>query len=289
MLEYDQLKRESIETKDRLDETKDKLDKVGDDINEKTKIINEMEKNQEKFANQDAKINELKDTLNKKNNDIIDLKEIIKNLEKKSIEKLFKQKNIHENQIKELKNKLNDNNRLLTNKLMLFNNNARNTRKKDEKARTFAPPDNASMPPLEIEEEAAAENITDIYERRNTRKKDYTSDEEINLNDVDDLINEILEDKDMMHIINNKKNNNFKNLFDFINDIKYGNINNLNKEKAYKDRISEFENKIKKTPETFSIKLYKKYINKLKNTIFRYKTSKKEEIIELNEHGYKWL
>ena len=111
---------------------------------------------------------------------------------------------------------------------MLFNNNARNTRKKDEKARTFALPDNASMPPLEIEEEAA-ENITDIYERRNTRKKDYTSDEEINLNDVDDLINEILEDKDMMHIINNKKNNNFKNLFDFINDIKYGNINNLNK------------------------------------------------------------
>ena len=66
MLEYNQLKKESIETKDRLDETKDKLDKVGDDINEKTKIINEMEKNQEKFANQDAKIKELKDKLNKK-------------------------------------------------------------------------------------------------------------------------------------------------------------------------------------------------------------------------------
>ena len=169
---------------------------------------------------------------------------------------------------------------------MLFNNNARNTRKKDEKARTFAPPDNASMPPLKTEEEAA-ENTADIYERRNTRKKDYTSAEEINLNDVDDLINEILEDKDMRHIINNKKNNNFKNLFDFINDIKYGNINNLNKEKAYKDRISEFENKIKNTPEAFSIKLYKKYINKLKNIIFRYKTSKKEETIELNEHDYK--
>ena len=33
----------------------------------------------------------------------------------------------------------------------------------NNKARTFAPPDNTDMPPLETEEEAA-ENIADIYE-----------------------------------------------------------------------------------------------------------------------------
>ena len=39
-------------------------------------------------------------------------------------------------------------------------------------------------------------------------------------------------------------------------------------------------------PDTFSVKLYKKYINKLKNIIFRDKISKKEETIELNENGF---
>ena len=37
---------------------------------------------------------------------------------------------------------------------------------------------------------------------------------------------------------------------------------------------------------TFSIKLYKKYINKSKNIIFRDKISKKEETIELDENGF---
>ena len=105
----------------------------------------------EKFINQDAKIKEFKDKLNKKNNDIIKLKEIAKDLEKKSIEKMFEQKDRYENQIKAIKDEL------------LANYS--NMRKKVEKVRTLA-----NMPPLETEEEAA-ENIVDIYERRDTKKK----------------------------------------------------------------------------------------------------------------------
>ena len=51
---------------------------------------------------------------------------------------------------------------------------------------------------------------------------------------------------------------NFKNLFDFINDIKDGKINNSNKKKAYKDRISEIENKFLNTKnDSRNVNLYK--------------------------------
>ena len=69
---------------------------------------------------------------------------------------MVEQKDRYENQIKEIKDEL------------LANYS--NMRKKDEKVRAFAPPDNANMPPLETEEEAA-ENIVDIYQRRYTKKK----------------------------------------------------------------------------------------------------------------------
>ena len=49
-------------------------------------------------------------------------------------------------------------------------NERRDTRKKDYKARTFAPPDHT---------EEAAKNIVDINERRDTRKEDDTSEKEI--------------------------------------------------------------------------------------------------------------
>ena len=76
---------------------------------------------------------------------------------------MVEQKDSYENQIKEIKG-------------ILLNRS--NIKKNDEKARTFAPPDNADMPPLETEEKA-----------------------EINLNDIKDLINEITKDIDMVCII----------------------------------------------------------------------------------------
>ena len=241
-----------------------------------------------KFINSDAKLKELKDKLNKKNNDIIKIQEIIKDLEKKSIEKMVEQKDRCENQIKEIKDEL----------PAYYSN----MRKKDEKVRTFAPPDNASMPSLEIEEEAA-ENIADIYEQGDTRKKDkkvrtfappdnaniplLETEEEvgINLNDIEDLNNEIINDKDMISIINNlKKHNVFNDIIKFIDEIKKGNINNSNKEEAYKNRISKNANNIRNMQDTLKKKLYIKYIDKLKDIIFKHKISKKEETTELDEN-----
>ena len=101
----------------------------------------------------------------------------------------------------------------------------RDRKSKDEKARTFAPPDNANMPPLETEKEA-----------------------EINLNDTEDLINEIIKDKDIIRIIysGKKENNHFNDILNFIDDIKSRKINNSNKEKAYKNMISKNENNVRK-------------------------------------------
>ena len=58
------------------------------------------------------------------------------------------------------------------------------------------------------------------------------------------------------------------------------------KKKEYKNRISENKNKIRKMPDSFSVKLYKKCINTLKDIIFRDKISKKEETIELNKNRF---
>ena len=113
------------------------------------------------------------------------------------------------------------------------------------------------MPYLETEEEAA-ENIADINERRYVRKN------EINLNDIDDLINEIDKYKYKNALVSNNDDDDykvvsFKNLFDFINDIKDGKINNLNKKKTYEDRISEIENKLFNTENNSkNVNLYKK-------------------------------
>ena len=60
------------------------------------------------------------------------------------------------------------------------------------------------------------------------------SKKEINLNDIDDLINEIDKYKYRNALVSNNDDDgdykvvSFKNLFDFINDIKDGKINNFN-------------------------------------------------------------
>ena len=184
---------------------------------------------QEKFFNQNAKIKELEDKLNKKNNGINVPKNIVKDLEKASIKKIVKLRDEYENKIKEIKDDLKKNDQnILSEEIKKAYLESKNM-SSNNKARTFAPPDNTDMPPLETEEEAA-ENIADIYERR------HTSEEEIDLNDIDNLINRINRNHitNIPVIIGDKEKVYFDGAIDFLKDMKDGKINNSNKKKLIK-------------------------------------------------------
>ena len=68
---------------------------------------------------------------------------------------------------------------------------------------------------------------------------DNNSKKEINLSDIDDFINEIDKYKYRNALVSNNDDDDykvvsFKNLFDFIKDIKDGKVNNFNKKKLIK-------------------------------------------------------
>ena len=105
-------------------------------------------------------------------------------------------------------------------------NEQKDVRKKDNKARTFAPSDNT---------EEAAKNIADINE--------------IDLREVDNLISDI---NDYSHNNNKVKISEgayiyFSDFVKFLNDIKNGKINNSNIKKAYEDNIRDIEVKLLST------------------------------------------
>ena len=109
-------------------------------------------------------------------------------------------------------------------------------RKKDNKARTFAPSENT---------EEATKN-------------------EIDLNEVDNLISDI---NDFSHNNNNKVKTSegayiyFSDLVKFLNDIKNGKINNSNIKKAYEDNIRDIEIKLLSTKrESNNVNKYKIFL-----------------------------
>ena len=67
----------------------------------------------------------------------------------------------------------------------------------------------------------------------------------------------------------------FKDLLDFLSDIKNNKINNFNKEKEYKKRIINTQNKLinRKIKSNTNINLYIKYLNDFKKILFRDKKS----------------
>ena len=66
----------------------------------------------------------------------------------------------------------------------------------------------------------------------------------------------------------------FNDLNNFLYDIKDGKINNLNKEKEYKERLINTESKIaNRKIYNKNIRLYEKYLNHLKNILFTDKKS----------------
>ena len=94
----------------------------------------------------------------------------------------------------------------------------------------------------------------------------------INLNDINNsinIINDTYSDNSYVTIEGEKIYFQI-----FIKDIMDGKINNLNKKEAYKNRISNSEDKIVNKPKKdYKIKDYEKYINNLKGIFFGDNTS----------------
>ena len=96
----------------------------------------------------------------------------IKDLEKKSIEKIIEQKNDYKKKIEKIKKDLSNNNKIINNKINSIKEEISSSSGNTSNASSVIDEENfLNMPFLETEE--AAENIVDINEQRDTRKKDY--------------------------------------------------------------------------------------------------------------------
>ena len=128
-------------------------------------------------------------------------------------------------------------------------------RKRDDKARTFAPPDEMeNIPKLSKDrfkifddkiDTGPAERIIAKMKKSQDLERDkslrninkYKS---INLNDVDNLINEInsnITERDNIVDLGNGKSVYFRDIAEFIYNIKDGKINNFNKKEEYEKKF----------------------------------------------------
>ena len=96
--------------------------------------------------------------------------------------------------------------------------------------------------------------------------------EDINLNDVNNLIDEIEKNITMGDNVLDLGNDEyvcFNDISDFLRDIKYCAINNLNSEKKNNAKFRNIENKLaNKKNYGRNIRFYEKYLNDLKKIIF---------------------
>ena len=168
-------------------------------------------------------------------------------------------------------------------------------RKKDDKARTFAPPVNTieltendweELLKLERSTDSLKSNKNNFFFSELKRPKDLEMDkifkdmnkyEDIDLSGVNNLIStindEITEGDNIVDIGDGEKIY-FRDLTDCLYDIKGGKINNFNKEREYKKRLKNTEIKIanRKNLSKFT-GLYERYINVLKRMLFTKKSS----------------
>ena len=120
--------------------------------------------------------------------------------------------------------------------------------------------------------------MTNLKKLKNLEKNITDEYKSINLNDVDDLIdkigNNITIGDNIVHLGNNEYIY-FKDLLDFLSDIKNNKINNFNKKEEYEKKIINTENKLinRKIKSSANINLYIKYLNDLKNLLFSDKKS----------------
>ena len=247
--------------------------------NENEKILNTLKEEYKESNLKDTKLNVyleekkiMKQKLQDNNNKIRKLKKS-KNLLIKGLEK---QKRINESKTKEnneLKNEIKklEKSRIELGGLLKL--------PKDNKARTFAPPD---------KDEERLKNLAIRLKLESTKiPADFDSDKyfkgeenkylDINLSDVDNLVGEIKQNvKNIDNIIDigNNKSINFNDIINFSKDIMKGKINNSNKEKKYNEKFKNIEENLKnRTKYKNTIKLYIIYLNQLKNIIFTFKKS----------------
>ena len=177
-------------------------------------------------------------------------------------------------------------------------------RKRDHKARTFAPSDNNDEVDKKIKDSAeevlALNNLLNLKKvddstKLNSIKREFdkikrpedlkmakfleniNKYESINLNDVNDLIEEIKENitmGDNIVDLGDGKEVYFNDLNNFLYDIKDGKINNSNKEKEYEKKFEDIENKLANRKKyNKNIRLYEKYLNYFKKILFSNKKS----------------
>ena len=166
-------------------------------------------------------------------------------------------------------------------------------RKRDDKARTFAPSDNddemkklaelteakIKMPDVLIKKEFnRIKRLEDL--KRDKIFENINKYEDINLNDVNNLIDETKKNirmGDNALDLGDDKFVYFNNINDFLHDIKDGNINNFNREKKYKEKFEVIENKLanRKKYSKYGkyVDLYVKYLDNLKKILFTKKSS----------------
>ena len=116
-------------------------------------------------------------------------------------------------------------------------------RKRYNKARTFALPDNNN----EEEEALALSYLTKLEVPKHVKENTLGKYESINLNRVDNLIDELKDNitiSDNVVDLGDNKNIYFRDLLDFLSDIKNNKINNFNKEEEYKRRLVNTEDKL---------------------------------------------
>ena len=161
-------------------------------------------------------------------------------------------------------------------------------RKRDDKARTFAPSDNDEMENLAkltkakikmsdpIDLSLTNRIIAKMEKYKDLEWSEFSKDinkyESINLNDVNNLIDEInsnITERDNIVDLGDNKEIYFRNLTDFLYDIKDGKMSDFNKEREYEKRFMNTEEKLANRKKySKNRRLYKKYLNNFKKMLF---------------------
>ena len=163
-------------------------------------------------------------------------------------------------------------------------------RKRNDKARSFAPPDidegeilakltkGRIKTPDDIIDQSSIKRIFDKIKKPKDLEMDkflkiINKCQTINLHDVDNLIYEIernITERDNIVDLGNNKEIYFRDLNNFLYDIRDGKISDFNKEREYEKRLTNSENKLENTIKyNNKIRSYKQYLNDLKKNIIR--------------------
>ena len=155
-------------------------------------------------------------------------------------------------------------------------------RKRDDKARNFAPPDDddemknlaeLTKAKLKTHDDLVKIEFTRIKSPEDFKMKKFLENtnkyEDRNVNSVNNLIKEIeknITEGDNIVDLGDGKEVYFRDLFNFLHDIKDNKINNFNKKEQYEKRFMNTENKLANRKKyNRNIRLYENYLNDLKN------------------------